>query len=1123
MQLNRLTTRYLVILFAAIFFFSQRANASHLMGGELTWTCNGAGQYVFHMKLYRDCNGLSINPGLDINVDNHPVIGKIPVLLVSQNDISPQCNAIGPQISCIGAQNLPGWPAAAIPMAGAVQEFVYQSAPVTLTGIPPAQGWIFSYSTCCRNPSITNLNNPAAAGFTLRAVMYPYNNQNANPCFDNSPEFLESPATIICTGYPFTYNHNAVDQELDSLAYSFAESLGDTVIGSPAWNPPASPLGIVYAPTFSANSPTPGPVLNPSNVPAVIDPITGEISYTSFTSGNFITCVKVEAWKCGQLVAEVYREIQVVLLSCGNNNAPVVLPPLNAGTTFADTVYAGQIVNFTLNASDLDLLPNGNAQTLTLTATGNQFGTGFTNASAGCLNPPCATLTPPPPVSGPIGVSTTFNWQTDCNHIGFSTQCFVQSNTYNFVFKIEDDFCPAPAQKIATISITVLSVPPVHSPNVHCLAVQPNGDVTLTWDQPADTANTFNSYHVFSSANPNGPFVVVDSIFNYNQLSYTHVGANANAAPVYYTVQTRAGCAGQQFWAPIDTMSTIYLQVTNNNNGTGTLNWNNISTPAPSSQFGQFLIYREYPIGTWVLIDSTNLFTYLDTISVCSSQVNYRIEIYDTIGCWSISNIDGDLFQDPTIPAIPTIDSVSVDANGDAIIGWQPSAVPDVAGYVIYQFINGIWTAVDTLFGVNNTSYTNLISNADQQSELYVIAAFDSCGNLSAFSPVHHSIFLTAYLDICNATNYLTWLNYDNMSPSTAGYSIYFSENGGPLTYLGSTGANDTTYAHPGLTQFSTYCYYVQAFNAAGTITSTSNEACEFANVPQQPIFQYLRVATVANPNSVRLTAYVDNTADVQGYQVYRADTIIGPFDLLGVIPFNATTTVTYVDNTAETELQSYYYKLVALDSCGDPSLQSNISRTIFCEATANNELTNTVIWNDYSTWLNGVGYYNIYRSIDGVFDPTPIATWPYFGTGYNSYVDDVSSYPASTIGLFTYYIEAVESGINPFGFTDSSYSNVAEVAQSPLVFVPNAFTPNNNGSNDQFIPSTGFINLEDYEFNIFDRWGENIFTTTDRYQAWDGKIGTEKCQPGVYVWTLTFKAATGQYIDMKGTVALIR
>jgi hypothetical protein len=57
--------------------------------------------------------------------------------------------------------------------------------------------------------------------------MYPYNAQNTTICYDSSPFFSEKPSTIICTGYPFKYNPNAVDPELDSLVYSWGQPLDD--------------------------------------------------------------------------------------------------------------------------------------------------------------------------------------------------------------------------------------------------------------------------------------------------------------------------------------------------------------------------------------------------------------------------------------------------------------------------------------------------------------------------------------------------------------------------------------------------------------------------------------------------------------------------------------------------------------------------------------------------------------------------------------------------------------------------------------------------------------------------------------------------------------------------------
>lgn len=1098
-----------ILFFIAISLAAAlQLRASHLMGGEITWTCQGNGQFVFHMKLYRDCNGSAGPTSATLDVFNCPTLTTIAMNLVSQTDISPQCNSLGPQITC------------ASPTVGAVEEFIYQSAAITISGTPPAAGWIFAYQNTFRNAAITNLVNPGTVGLTLRAKMFAYNNMNTNPCYDSSPEFLESPKTITCTGYPYTYNANAVDAEMDSLVFAWDQPL-DAYQSSPVvlYNP--APISFVVG--FSFTSPMPGPTLNPLNVPAVLNSATGEISYTSYTSGNFVSCIRVEAWKCGQKVAEIYRDIQTVLLACGNNTPPVVIPPFQANTIYQDTVYAGTLVNFTLSASDFDLLPNGNPQTLTMDASGQEFGAGFTNAAAGCINPPCATLNPPLPVSGPFGVSTDFTWQTACNHVYYVNQCLVQSNTYNFIIRTQDDFCPAPAQSIATISITVIAQPLVASPKVHCLAVAPSGAVTLTWEQPIDTGGFFNSYHIFSSTNSAGPFTDIDSIFNYNQLSYTDLTANGNTGPVYYLVKTRSGCGGMVFLNALDTMRSIFLKVTNSGNYAANLVWNNISNPAPTTQFPWFRIYREYPVGTWVLLDSTQSLSYVDSISVCNSQVNYRIEIGDSIGCISVSNIDGAIFQDQNIPNVPILDSVSVSGTNTALIGWQPSSSPDVIAYVVYQYLNGIWTAIDTVWGIGNTSYENLISNCGIQTENYVVAALDSCGNISTFSSLQNSLFVTTSFNICNATTTLNWNRFINMPGGLGGYSIYVSDNGGPFLLLGTTPANDTNFVHNGLTQFHTYCYYVVAYNTTATISASSEQTCVFANVPQQPVFNYLRVATVAGTNQVNLKAYVDVSADVVRYDIYRADSLLGAWSFLGSTLANPPNSVVlYTDYTPETNRQSYCYKMIAVDSCGVDAMTSNIGRTIYLEAISNDEITNTLFWNDYDQWLGGVMQYKIYRSVDGVPDVNALATVPFTNAGNNVYTDDVNLY-INYIGKFSYQIEGVEGPGNIYSFADTSYSNIAEVIQKPLVYVPNAFSPNGNGLNDLFMPSVGFVDVEDYHFAVYDRWGEKLFETQDSFEGWDGRYKGHKCEGGVYVWLLTFKTASGQFIDQKGTFTLVR
>ena len=282
------------------------ANATHYMGGDITWECLPNGNYRFTMKLYRECytsgGGSAATFGNTESLQTTvPGLTSITLTRTSLIDISPHCNTnplFTPKISC------PGMPNGAANM-GALQENIYTSDAsypngVTLNGIPPTQGWMFYHISCCRNPC-TNINGASSLGWRLRAVMYSYNGQNANPCYDNSPVFAEKPSTVICNGYPFTYNHNAYDPDLDSLAYTWAQPLIEN--GSPI---------VAYATGYSYINPLPGPSLNPNNVPATIDANTGEISFTSYTQGAFVTVIKVSTYRCGQLIAEIFREIQEI-------------------------------------------------------------------------------------------------------------------------------------------------------------------------------------------------------------------------------------------------------------------------------------------------------------------------------------------------------------------------------------------------------------------------------------------------------------------------------------------------------------------------------------------------------------------------------------------------------------------------------------------------------------------------------------------------------------------------------------------------------------------------------------------------------------------------------------------
>jgi gliding motility-associated-like protein len=94
-------------------------------------------------------------------------------------------------------------------------------------------------------------------------------------------------------------------------------------------------------------------------------------------------------------------------------------------------------------------------------------------------------------------------------------------------------------------------------------------------------------------------------------------------------------------------------------------------------------------------------------------------------------------------------------------------------------------------------------------------------------------------------------------------------------------------------------------------------------------------------------------------------------------------------------------------------------------------------------------------------------------------------------------------------------------------VYMPNAFSPNNDGINDLFGPGiSSNYPINQYEFLIYDRWGNLLFESTNPSATWDGYVSGQQLPPGTYVWTLTLDQDVGDgpmRVQKSGSLTLIR
>ena len=1020
--------------------------------------------------------------------------------------------------------------------------------------------------------------------YTKNTSVTPFVYEDVFPCYDSSPLFKETAKTLLCMDVPFSYSHLAFDADFDSLAYSWAYPLDGSSFSYDPANPATfgemsfsnTTNGGAYDFSVTEQIPT-----NPA-FPLTLNPGTGEISFMNdVMQGNFVTCVRVRSVKCFQPIADVFREVQVVatgtacnLASGIPNTPPTITAPVgtqnwttylnSAGLpSYSTEVMAGELVEFDVIANDIDM------QNITLEIEGSQI-----DALLALSNPANFAIT-----SSVAGTTEgKFSWLSSCDHLVIDSCAGAPNQSFNFNLKAYDDFCPANGTTIANIKIDL--IPP--TPDLRCLSVENGGDVELSWYYPKGLVNAVLDYDIYFAKDINGPYTDIADV-SYPDSTFYHTNSDADLSSSYYYMIANGVCVGSAAVNTVDSISdtlrTIFMEATEVTSIPifAYLDWNHLRiNNSPAFQYNvattsnNYNLFYEYDVssGFNYIIDFT------DTIGdkrsdFCSYDPRFYIEIADQRGCISRSNIATTRLEDDMPPDIPIIKDVSVDINGNSVISWTPSS--DAELYAIYILDQtGSWITIDTVYSPDS-SFTYLASNADEYFETFSVRALDSCENTKAASPRHNSIHLTLDLEPCDQTFDLNWNKYINWFNGFGFYKVTVEET--DLSGLNTVStyrldSNTTNLLVTGLTDKYTYKIFVDAFNKDSTFSAHSNEFLIIPDLPKRPDYNYIDYVSVNHNNgSVNINCLVDNTAVIDYYDVFRSVGFNNDFSKIGIVPFDGSDEINYNDKDVQTQSQFYQYQIYPVDTCGirlvAPSsilpihfYDTSYGQTILLQSAINidysfyddspwpsdvpisnegwstenggnqisKQYTNTLSFNEYAKWLGNVSKYHLYRSVSN--QPyIKLHTWDRDSPIKDSlvYVDVVTTYTGGN-GRFCYYIEAWEGDTIPYGsVNEGSFSNISCISQTPIIFVPNVFTPNGDFHNEIFKPISYFVSEKGYSFTIYNRNGVQLFTTNDPLKGWDGSYNGVQVQDGTYVYHLQFYNGAGSLIEKKDVVTIIR
>jgi gliding motility-associated-like protein len=249
-------------------------------------------------------------------------------------------------------------------------------------------------------------------------------------------------------------------------------------------------------------------------------------------------------------------------------------------------------------------------------------------------------------------------------------------------------------------------------------------------------------------------------------------------------------------------------------------------------------------------------------------------------------------------------------------------------------------------------------------------------------------------------------------------------------------------------------------------------------------------LSTAPNDNRVILSWTEQVPWINSSYEVYRADLFGGPYVFIAT-----TTSQSYVDSNLLNGVEYCYY-VRSVGSYSVPGIVSPLLNRSQRTCETPTDLTppcpplltiipdcpdeiSTLIWNNpNNSCADDVTMYTVYYSdvIGGEFSAVGIV---------NSATDTTFSFSNNGSIAGCYYVTATDS-VQYANESDSS--NVVCVDNCPIYFLPNVFTPNSDGQNDLFIPILPYKYVEDIDIQIFNRWGQVVFTSTDPMIRWDGR-----------------------------------
>lgn len=457
-----------------------------------------------------------------------------------------------------------------------------------------------------------------------------------------------------------------------------------------------------------------------------------------------------------------------------------------------------------------------------------------------------------------------------------------------------------------------------------------------------------------------------------------------------------------------------------------------------------------------------------------------------------------------------TMKNVSViNEQGHVRLNWEYDGTEDLVIFRDSLAISSL-SPIDTIYSPSIKSYIDKSAKANINPRLYKIQSATTPNDV--YTQIISTYILTFEYDSCATLIELFWteLQHNDLPENqwTPSKFIIQKNEEGSLEET-TIDASNNSFSVNNIKENTNYTFKIGVEWEETDSTGFSNPVSKFTEMPQSPDYIKSLYAT-AEGNNTHLKFEIAPNSELSNYKLLKSNTPTGNYDTLETITTNDFEITTLHENS-NPHSEISYYKLVAENNCGNITTQSDFINNIRLEV-ENEDYTNSLQWNLLKEIDLVDVNYEIYR-IAGDSEPELIRSF----LNRNKSTDNIESFQGEgRYGSFCYFIRAYEAGSSEY-----SQSNIACVYLEPQVFIPEAFTPNDDGKNDIFKPVFSFLPA-DYQLIIYNRWSNVVFQTNDPEKGWNGKSSNGKPLPtGNYIYYLKIKTPGNQIVEKRGNITI--